>query len=133
VQAPSLRQAVSLTAHLRAIADQVWVHPSPSQRPGRREWIVAFTTPPMPLTLALIQSWEEAMLAVEHRWPGCHFLGWRTRRARKESAGSVVGRPGDGAADASQRHTQRELVVASLLRCPTDERRGIVHGRAVPR
>ncbi len=114
-------------------ANPAQVHPLPSEQAGPREWIVTLTTPPMPLTLELIQSWEGEMLAVERRWPGCQFLGWRTCQEATTSTGSVVGTPGHDAADSTQRHTQRELVVASLLRRPADERRGIVHGQAVPR
>ena len=129
-QASGFRQAVSLAAELRAIAaDVARVHPSPSGLPGRRDWIVVLTTPPVPLTLAAIQLWEEEMLAVERRWPGCRFLGWMTCRAPEASTGRTERAPGCAATGARQRRSQRELVTASLLRCPAGERRGIVLGR----
>jgi hypothetical protein len=132
-QAPGLRQTVSLAAELRTMAaDLARAHPSPPRLPGRRDWIVALTTPPVPLTLASVRLWEGEMLAVEHRWPGCHFLGWMTSWAPGASIGLTERAPGCDAA-ARQRRSQRELVMASLLRCPPSERRGIVHGRGVPR
>lgn len=131
-QASSLREAVNVAAELRTIAaDVTRVHLSLLRQPGRRDWIVAFTTPPMPLTLEVVQLWEAEMLAVEHRWAGCHFLGWRMHWSPRAPIGSTEWM--SGCAGACQRQSQRELVIASLLRCPRSERRGIVHGRGVPR
>ena len=130
-QASSFREAVSLAAELRAIAPDVTdVRPSLPGPPGPREWTVALTTPPVPLTLAVVKSWEGVMLAVERRQPGCRFLGWTTCGAPKASNGWKERAPGHDAARACQRRSQRELVTASLLRCPPSERRGVVHGRA---
>jgi len=128
-QVANLRQAGSLVAELRTVAgDEPRVHPSPGP-PNRRDWIVSLTSPPLPLTLAVIQLWEEGMLAIEQRWPGCRFLGWTTCR-------TPVGAPiGSGelalarsAASGCERRSQRELVIASLLRQP-GERRGIARRR----
>jgi hypothetical protein len=133
-QASDLREAASLAAELRTIgADAVRVHPSQLRLPGRRDWTVTLTTPPVPLTVAVIQLWEGEMLAVEHRWPGCLFLGWRTCHAPNASIGSLERGPDHDNAGARRRLTQRELVLASLLRRPVGEREGIVHGRGVPR
>ena len=44
----------------------------------RRDWIVAFVTPLIPLTLAVLRRWEAELLEVEQRFSGCRFLGWRT-------------------------------------------------------
>jgi hypothetical protein len=85
----------------------------------------------MPLTLDVLQLWEGRMLSVEHRWPGCRFLGWRIWETPAASNGPTEW-PKDDVAVAARR-SQRELVMASLLRRPTVERRGIVHGRAVRR
>jgi hypothetical protein len=93
--------------------------------------MVTLTTPPMPLTLDVLQTWEGKMLAVEHRWPGCRFLGWRTWETPPASNGPMDWLE-DDVADAAQR-SQRGLVLASLLRCPAVGHRGIVHGRAVSR
>jgi hypothetical protein len=71
------------------------------------------------------------MLAVEHRMPGCRFLGWSFLGMSDASAGPVGG-PEQDASCARPRSSQRELVMASLLQCPGRERRGIVHGRAAP-
>jgi hypothetical protein len=133
-QASSLRQAANLAAELRTIgADVARVHPPRLRPPGRRDWIVTLTTPPVPLTVAVIELWEGEMLAVEHRWPGCHFLGWRTCRAPEASIGSLEREPDHDDACPRQRLSQRELVLASLLRRPAGERPQIVHGRGVPR
>ena len=131
-QASSLPQAVKLAAEFGTIsADVARTYASPLRPLGRRDWMVVLTTPPMPLTLEVVQLWEEEMLAVEHRWPGCHFLGWTTCRMPRASTG--FGEERSGRAGARQRPSQRELVIASLLRCPPDERGGIVHGRAARR
>ena len=131
-QATSIRQAVSIAAELRTTAaDTVWVRPSRPLPPGRRDWIVTLTTPPTPLTLDVLQPREAKMLAVEHRWPGCHFLGWMTCETSTASSGPKDW-PKDDAAVAGRR-SQRGLVMASLLRCPAVERRGSVDGRAVRR
>ncbi len=134
VQASCLRHAASLAAELRSIgADVVRVHPSQPRLPGRRDWTVTLTTPPVPLTVAVIQLWEGEMLAVEHRWPGCHFLGWRTCQTPNASIGSLEREPDRDDAGARQQLSQRELVLASLLRRPAGEHEGTVHGRGVPR
>jgi len=131
-QASSLLQAECVSAELRTIGGGVvGVAPSPPRLPGRPDWIVTLTTPPMPLALDVLRPWEGEMLAVEHRWPGCRFLGWRTwctpatsKRATEWPKEDVAG---------AARRSQRELVMASLLRCPPVRRRGVVHGRAVAR
>jgi hypothetical protein len=131
-QVSNLREAVNIVAGLRTIAaDVTGVHPSLLRQLGRRDWIVTLTTPPIPLTWEVIQLWEAEMLAVEHRWPGCHFLGWRTRWVPRAPVGSLEWT--SDRAGACQRRSQRELVMASLLRCPPSERRKIVHGQGVPR
>jgi hypothetical protein len=101
--------------------------------------MVTLTTPKMPLALDVLQPWERAMLAVEHRWPGSRFLGWRTwdRPAASKEPKDWLGV--DASADArvdaevAAEGSQRGLVLASLLRCPTAGRRGVVRGRAVAR
>lgn len=133
-QASNFREAANLAAELRTIgADAVRVHLSRPCLPGRRDWAVTLTTPLVPLTVAVIQLWEGEMLAVEHRWPGCHFLGWRTSQAPDASIGSLERGPDREDAGARRRLSQRELVLASLLRRPAGERLGRVHGRGVPR
>jgi hypothetical protein len=93
-----------------------------------REAAVVLTTPPLPLTLAVIQLWEREMLAVEQRWPRGRFLGWKTSwTPARASIGS--GESDRHAAGERRRRTQRELVLESLLRRPADDRRGIVHRR----
>jgi len=125
-------QAVKLAAELRTMtADVACTHASSPRSPGRWDWIVALTTPPMPLTLEVIQLWEEEALAVERRWPGCHFLGWRTCCMPRMSIG-FDGESSDRVGT-RRRPSQRELVIASLLRCPLGERRGSVPERAVLR
>jgi len=129
-QAASLRLADGLAAELRTVAADVpRVDLSAPGLPGRRDWIVSLTSPPLPLTLAVIQLWEEGMLAMEQRWPGCRFLGWTTCPAPVRSpAGSGESAPARNDASACERRSQRELVIASLLRQP-GERRGIAHRR----
>src|SRR5277367_2689825 len=88
--------------------------------------VVVLTTPPLPLTLAVIQLWERKMLAVEQRRPSGRFLGWMTSwTPARASIGS--GESDRDAAGERRRRTQRELVLASLLRRPAGDRRGIVH------
>lgn len=134
LQAPDLREAVNLAAELRTLgADVVQVCPSQPRLPGRWEWIVTLTTPPVPLTLAVLQLWEREMLAVEDRWPGCHFLGWRTSQVHGTTIAPVQMVPDRDDPGASGPVSQRELVLASMLRRPGGGRMGIVHGRGVPR
>jgi hypothetical protein len=121
-----------MSAELRATAaGSVRVSAAPPRVAGRSDWMVTLTTPTMPLALDVLQRWETAMLAVEHRWPGCRFLGWRTWDRPRASK-----RPKDrlavDAAVADER-SQRGLVMASLLRCPTTDRGGTARGRAVAR
>ncbi|HTD58803.1 MAG TPA: hypothetical protein VK672_07900 [Solirubrobacteraceae bacterium] len=131
-QAGSLRQATSLAAELRTLAGHLArVHPLPPQDPGRRIWIVTLTTPPMPLTFDVLRAYEGRMRAIEHRWPGCRFLGWTT--VGTPSPPTRATERATGAAGDPSRGSQRELVIASLLRCPTSEPRGAVHGRSARR
>src|ERR1022692_1354386 len=71
--------------------------------------VVVLTTPPLPLTLAVIQLWERKMLAVEQRRPSGRFLGWTTCWT---PAGASIGREESDrpAAGERRRWTQRELV-----------------------
>jgi hypothetical protein len=133
VQVSSRRQAARLAAELRTMAaDVVRVHAPAPHLPGRRDWTVALTTPPLSLTLAVVQPLEREMLAVEHRWPGSHFLGWKTCSTPQRSIGGTERESDRDVAGVRRRQTQRELVTASLLRCAPEER-GIVHGRGAPR
>jgi hypothetical protein len=134
LQAPSLRQAALIAAELRTMAaSAVRVHPPAPLLPGRRDWTVALTTAQLSLTLAVVQSWEREMLAVEHRWPGSHLLGWMTCPTPQASIEERDKGDDHDAADERQRLSQRALVMASLLRRAPGERRGIVHGRGAPR
>jgi hypothetical protein len=133
-QAPSVRQAVDIAAGLRTNPAHVVHVRSPRPRvAGRHDWIVTLTTPALPLTMAVIQTWESEMLAVERRWPGCRFLGWRIPQEPCPSIGCSERELDRDDADAAPRRSQRELVLASLLRRPPGLRAGIVHGRAIPR
>src|SRR5260370_37414311 len=79
LHASSLEQAVAVAAELRATtADVAQLHQPPPRPPVQQDWIVTLTTPPMVLTRDVLDPWEGEMLDVEHRWPGCRFLGWRT-------------------------------------------------------
>jgi hypothetical protein len=129
-QASSLRQAVNIAAELRTLgADLARVRPSRLRLPGRPDWIVTLTTPPLPLTLAVIQLWEGEMLVVEQRWPGCHFFGWTTRETPCASIRSSQREGDHDGAHACRTLSQRELVRASLLRHPTGEPGELGHGR----
>jgi hypothetical protein len=131
LQVSSLRQAALIAAELQTIAAcTVRVHPPVPQLAGRRDWAVALTTPQLSLTLAVVRSWEREMLAVEHRWPGSHLLGWMTCPTPQAS---IEERDDHDAEGERQRLSQRALVTASLLRRAPAERRGIVHGRGAPR
>ncbi len=78
-QALTLRQAAALAAELKTMAACTpHVRATPAPPSERRYWIVTVTTPPIPLTLTVLQRWEEELLAIEQRWSGCRFLGWRT-------------------------------------------------------
>jgi hypothetical protein len=129
-QATSLRQAGGIAAELGTVAADVpLVHQPAPGLPGQRNWIVSLTSPPLPLTLEVIQFWEGGMLTIEQRWPGCRFLGWRTYGASAPPpAGSGEPAHARAVASACERRSQRELVAASLLRQPGD-RRGIAHRR----
>ena len=129
LSAGGLRQAVQIATELRRITDAAKVHRGTSSPATRQGWTVTLTTQPLPLTLPVVQLWEARMLAAERRWPGCRFLGWRTCWTPAPSDRAIGETPGHDEPQRSQRRSQREVVVASLLRCPPDERRGIVRGR----
>jgi hypothetical protein len=82
----------------------------------RRDWIVTFVTPLIPLTLAVLRRWEAELLEVEQRFSGCRFLGWRTGPTGPPEGEET--RPGAGAST-DDPPTQRQLVRASLLRHPS--------------
>jgi hypothetical protein len=130
-QAPTLRQAAALAAELKTIAACAPRVRSVAAPPSdRRDWIVTATTPPIPLTLTVLRGCEEELLAIERRWSGCRFLGWRTdgkplvRPHVPDGSLEADGRgearsPGAGdPADIDESTSQRRLVVASLLRHP---------------
>src|ERR1039458_6853128 len=98
-----------------------------------RNQIVVLTTPPVSLTFGVIRLGERKMLAAGPRRLGCHFLGWTTCWLPGGTLRSHELAPVRDAAGARQRRSQRELVIASLLRHPSGERRGIARGRGVPR
>ena len=129
-QAPSLRHATALAETIRTTKAEVTaIRPARRHASAGREWAVTLNAPPLPLKLDALRAWEREMLAVEHARPGCRFLGWSVQAAPASDSGPVGrSRPEDRCA--RERHTQRELVTASLLRCPPGERRGVVHGRA---
>lgn len=125
--APTLHQGAALASELRAIAASapriraVVVDASP-----RRDWIVTFVTPLVPLTLAVLRRWEAELLDVEQRFSGCRFLGWRTGPAGPSGVDQVSHETG-AATDAPT--TQRQLVRASLLRHPSVGRDDGAHRR----
>jgi hypothetical protein len=90
--APSLHQGAALAGELRAIAasapriQAVIVDSIP-----RRDWIVTFVTPLIPLTLAVLRRWEAELLEVEQRFSGCRFLGWRWSAADSEASAPTPG------------------------------------------
>ena len=130
--ASDLRRALRIATELRKITAAAHVRRG-SQSDGWPGWIVTLTTPQLPLTLDVIELWEGRMLAAERMWPGCRFLGWTTSHRTDAPLRCAGETPEHAASGPGQRRSQRELVVASLLRCPPGERRGIVRGRAVPR
>jgi hypothetical protein len=95
--APTLHQGAALAGELRAIAARaariraVIVDSSP-----RRDWIVTFVTPLMPLTLVVLRRWEAELLEVERRFSGCRLLGWRTGPIAPSEGGQTL--PGAGTA-----------------------------------
>jgi hypothetical protein len=129
-QAPSLRHATLLAGDVRGrCAEVTTIGPSPA-REGRRYWTVTLNAPPLPLTVDALRDWEREMLAVEHSRPGCRFLGWSVLGAGGSFDGPVGRSEAPEGRRPPPRQTQRELVTASLLRCPPGGRRGVVHGRA---
>jgi hypothetical protein len=95
-----------------------------SQADQPRDWSVVLTTGRIPLTADSIRFWEEAMIDIEHRWPGTTFLGWRTRPAGPVSATASASQEPTGATT-HWPASQRELVAASLLRRPVGPRRAV--------
>lgn len=130
---PTLRSAAALALELRAIAAYVprvrAVATPPSER---RDWIVTATTPQIPVTLSVLQRWEEELLAIAQRSPGCRFLGWRTRASSATSGHSDASlsraAPQEGGAP-----SQRQLVIASLLRHPVSDHEASAQRRAASR
>jgi hypothetical protein len=141
VRASSFRQAVKLAVELRATgARMLRMSPPRAAAPWRREWTLELTAPEESLTMEKVERWEDELLELERRSPGCQFLGWRTRPPASADGESSAParerseRPSERCDGAPRRRsTQRELVLASLLRCPTERRSGVVHGRGVPR
>jgi hypothetical protein len=75
---------------------------------------------------------EGELLDVERCLPGARFLGWSTCHASHAPIGSEERVPGhDGASGAG--HSQRELVLASLMRRPSGTRREAERGRGMRR
>jgi hypothetical protein len=133
VQAPGAREAASIAAELLALgAEETRVRPAPVRAYGEREWVVSLTTPPLGLSAVAIRRWKGDVLALVQRRPGCQFLGFKTCQAPRP-VGMIEGASDHDDARALARQSQRELVLASLLRRRTGGRRGIVHGRGVPR
>jgi len=91
-QAPTLRLAAGLAAELGMVDAHVPRIRSAKTPPSDRcNWIVTVTTPEIPLALTVLSRWEEELLTVQQRWPGCSFLGWKTYGAlpaRRCSAGA---------------------------------------------
>jgi len=126
-QLPTLRRAAGLAVELRPIAVEA---PRLQAVPpwDRHDWIVTVTTAEIPLTVESLAGWEEEMVAIEGAWPGCRFLGWRTLRGPGPGrAAPERGRPHAGQAPlsgppepprAGAHSSQREMVIASLLRSP---------------
>jgi len=132
-QVCSVLQAADLAAELRTLgAEQVSGPALSSRMPCLSEWVLAPATPRESMSLALVGRWEAEMAELERRRPGCRFLGWRTIGRHNTSTGCKERETGRDRACAGGR-SQRELVIASLLRCPPSERVGIVHGRAATR
>lgn len=124
-QLPTLRRAAALAVELRPMgvgAPRLQAVPPWD----RHDWIVTLTTPEIPLTVGLLSAWEEQMVAIEQAWPGCRFLGWRTlRRPHPSGAEAARGRSRGEQPSHSEPHeppraasSQRQLVIASLLRSP---------------
>ena len=76
--APTLERATALAADLRRVDGHVprilLVNRLPS---SRRERVVTVTTPEIPLNVTVLRRREAELVAIEERWPGCRFLGWR--------------------------------------------------------
>ncbi len=132
-EAASLREALRVATELRKITDAALVRRRRSPGAEHGDWVVTLTTSPLPLTLGVVVLWEGRMLAAERRWPGCRFLGWTTYPTAQAPHRAFEETPVRDASGPGQRRSQRELVVASLLRCPPDEQLGIARGRVVPR
>lgn len=130
-QTLTLRQAAALAAELKTMAactPHVHAAPAPAPASERRHWIVTATTPPIPLTLTVLRRWEDELLAIEQRWSGSRFLGWRTsatpaarpglqgRSCKEGGASGASSRGGGESADGNDHLSQRQLVIASLLR-----------------
>lgn len=118
--APTRRDAAVLAAELHTIAACVpQLHAVKAQPSPRSDWIVTFTTPPVPLTLIVLQRWEVELLEFERRFAGCRFLGWRTQPTGSLDA-TETGR--GGAVAMGEQRSQRKLVLASMLRLPPSPR-----------
>jgi hypothetical protein len=130
-QAPSGSLASALAQDARARSAEVFaVRPSPAGGTSGCDWMVTLNAPPLPLTVDALRAWEREMLAVEHARPGCRFLGWSVLPGDGSFAGPVGRSDEHESRRRCPRRSQRELVTASLLRCPPVERGGVVHGRA---
>jgi hypothetical protein len=129
--APTLHQAAALAGELRAIAASapriraVVVDSSP-----RRDWIVTFVTPLIPLTLAVLRRWEAELLDLEQRFSGCRFLGWRTRPAGPSEADQASHETG-AATDAAS--AQRQLVASASRLLEWGELSLVLRSDAAPR
>ena len=129
--AATLRRGAALAAELRPIAASapriraVKLDSSP-----RRDWVVVFTTPLVPLTLTALRRWEDELLELEQRCSGCRFLGWTTWPTEYPDAKEARS---DGAAATGDPSSQRQLVLASLLLHPRVVRDDGARGRATIR
>ena len=129
-QAVTLPQAAAVAVELRAMAASTpRIRAVPAQPVGSRCWIITATTLPLPLTLSALRRWEQELLTIERRCSGSRFLGWRIAATPADggplavegaSAAREAPPPGEGGSPpAGGQVSQRQLVIASLVRHPT--------------
>jgi hypothetical protein len=133
----SRRLGLSLAEDLRSIGSPAVQMSSSHVAHGRHELIVTLTSPSPAATPDLIRCWVAQLLAAEegphHRLGGCKAP--RAAQVGAHVRNHAVGGPsrGDATEDATSElrgHSQRERVVASLMRRPTSAGGQHLVGRA---
>ena len=114
---PRAREAWELANELRRTADTlladalISVSPSLPGTAAPDGWLVRITVKRSELGIEDVLNCQNAIDRASQRWSAARFLGWRLLAGARPDTRAIP-------AAREERRSQREAVVASLLRCP---------------